>query len=258
MIYTATTRMFFFILLIASKVTLGQIQIDWPICVEERVYNYTNAKLEDYILKHKFIKFCYSHQYFGLNDNGYLQVFPLEAYSSQTDKDGNITESFINGACQNYNRGDLYIVITHSKPQTILINYTVIAPWSIYIETNSLYTGKVTVNKNPPKSKIEELAHFKIDSFINYSEHWGNGNDTGVIGECKLNFLLHKNGTITNVRCIQSSKNSSIINRKYFNSIVFDKKLNEVFLRMPTIKTDFKKGVDSKYFDYKFELKAYN
>ncbi len=253
-------RILFLLFSFISKEAIAQVNIDWAICVEEKTYQYTNAKTDGFVIKNKRIKFCYNRSYFGFdNGNGYIQVFPLESWNTGVDRFGNVTEEFINGECPNYARGDMMVTITHSKPQTVLIQNTrEITSYAYYIETNSLYTGKVTVNKNPSKTRIEELAHFKIDSFINYSEHWGNGTDTGIIGECKLNFLLHKDGTISNVKCIESSKNSSTINRKYFNGILFDKKLNEVFLRMPVIKTDFKKGEDSKYFYYRFTLMAYN
>jgi len=173
-------RWLLFLLVLNPIKSLCQIPIDWAVCIEKNSYYYTNEKLEDFILKKKFIKFCYNHNYFGLNDKGYIQIFPLEAYSANFNIDGYMTESFCNGACENYSRGDLFIQITHSVPQKIIINYSTHPAWEIYIETNQLYSDTIKnyhnrkIVQKPQTEYSYKYAKIRINNPISFKSIYDN------------------------------------------------------------------------------------
>lgn len=204
-----------FLLLLCTMQSYAQIPV-WEICVEKDRY-YSSDKDEDFILKKKPIKFCYNKYFFGFNTKGYIQIFPLEMWNQGTDRLGNITEEFINGECLNYERGDLIVTITHSKPQTILINYTRNGGWGILIETNSLYVGQVENYKpkplmNPiePKKQLRQPKSLvNIDSLLSYMVPWSSreimASYNGYVGNVELTFKVDAFGNIEklNKECIR-------------------------------------------------------
>lgn len=132
----------------------------WSVCVNERRYQYVGAKDNGFRIINKPITFCYNDYYFGfVTGNGYVEVYPIESYSMSTNEEGYIVESFLNGRTENYEEGDYLILITHSKPATVLINYTRFGGHAYYIETNDLYTGKVkkAASSETSKQKVSQL-----------------------------------------------------------------------------------------------------
>jgi hypothetical protein len=121
-------------------------QTIWANCSEDTRY-YRSDDRGDRIRKHHHCKFCYNEHFFGFEvANHPMEVIPLEMYKRYV-KDGIVTEHFINGPCDGYERGDLSVTIEHDGEAEITIRFNRHEKWVIEMKGPNLPCLKSTAMK---------------------------------------------------------------------------------------------------------------
>jgi hypothetical protein len=137
------------ILLVAAMALHSLLFADnyfWTKCIEEPSYLESHGG-NDPKTVHKPFKFCYNGSVFGYNDGYRFDVYTMVDYR-QSEQQGILVEEFYNGGTNVLDAREIWVMIYHSKPAIITIQYTrQPGAWAYIIKTNKLPKIAITLSK---------------------------------------------------------------------------------------------------------------